>query len=359
MFRSAVGFALLLAARADLRSYESYSFEEFLAEHGKQYNTDYEMRKQIFEENLKKVIAHNEEYKNGVHSWYMAMNHLADYTEDEFAAMRSSKYNPSQHPIVDLARSEANPESIDWRTKGAVTKVKNQGMCGSCWAFAATESVESHYQIASGKLLELAPQTYVNCVQNPDSCGGTGGCQGATHELAFNLTVQSGIALESDLPYAGRNEKCSSYKAAVKATGYVKLPANEALPLETALATKGPVSVTVSAEPWQLYGGGVFTGCSKGLFASNTLDHGVQAVGYSKDYWIVRNSWGASWGESGFIRVSRASDGKTFTDKSPKDGVACKPYPKTQTVGGECGILFDTSFPTGVEAATDESLLVV
>merc|ERR1719198_2131471 len=101
------------------------------------------------------------------------------------------------------------------------------------------------------------------------------------------------------------------------------------------------------------YGGGVFSGCSRSASGAD-LDHGVQLVGYSKDYWIVRNSWGPHWGEKGYIRISRASDQKTFVDKAPADGVACEPYPKTQTVGGECGILFDTSYPTGVTAGSDE-----
>jgi hypothetical protein len=174
-------------------------------------------------------------------------------------------------------------------------------------------------------------------------------------ELAFNLTQDTGIALESDMPYRGRDETCEAYKAAVKSTGYVKNLVNDAAAFETALATKGPQAITVAAGSWQLYGGGVFHGCSGGfLGGDNTLDHGVQAVGYTKDYWIVRNSWGAGWGEKGYIRVSRASDSKTFVDKSPADGVACKPYPKSQTVGGECGILFDTSYPTGVSAAEEE-----
>jgi len=216
--------------------------------------------------------------------------------------------------------------------------------------------MESAYQVASGKLLTLAPQTYVNCVKNPNTCGGTGGCEGATMELAFNLTVQTGIALESDIPYRGSDETCKAYKAAVKCTGYVKNPTNDAAAFETALATM-PQAITVAAGAWQFYGGGLFKGCSSGLFKSNTLDHGVQAVGYTQDYWIVRNSWGASWGEKGFIRISRENDAKTFTDSSPADGVACKPYPKTQTVGGECGILFDTSYPTGVTAG-DESIVV-
>eukprot|EP00932_Pfiesteria_piscicida_P018943 SRR837773.5784.p2 GENE.SRR837773.5784~~SRR837773.5784.p2 ORF type:complete len:316 (-),score=115.89 SRR837773.5784:192-1040(-) len=276
------------------------------------------------------------------------MNQHADWTAAEKAKLRATKYGRSHRPVASLG-AQSNPASVDWRTKGAVTKVKNQGGCGSCWAFAATETVESHYQIASGKLLTLAPQTYVNCVQNPDSCGGTGGCEGATAELAFNLTVTKGIATEADLPYAGADAKCSSYTPAVKVSGFVKVPENDAGALETALATKGPVAVTVAADAWELYGGGLFDGCSKG--DSNTLDHGVQAVGYTKDYWIVRNSWGEDWGESGYIRISRASDSKTFTDSNPSAGDACKPYPKTQTIGGECGILFDTAYPTGATLA--------
>merc|ERR1712019_266623 len=129
----------------------------------------------------------------------------------------------SRHPILNIKSTSAkNPDSVDWREKGAVTKVKNQGGCGSCWAFSATETVESLYQIASGNLLELAPQTYVDCVENPHECGGTGGCEGATMELAFNLTKEKGIALESDIPYRGSDQKCTSYKAAVKCSGYVK-----------------------------------------------------------------------------------------------------------------------------------------
>lgn len=345
-------------AGEDAQLYADYNFQKYIAEHGKSYSAgELAQRERIFSDNLEKVKAHNREYHAGVHTWWATMNHLADMTPDEFQALRSKKIDPSQHPVVQLtAAVGGNPDSIDWREKGAVTPVKNQGGCGSCWAFSATETMESAYQVASGKLLTLAPQTYVNCVKNPNTCGGTGGCEGATMELAFNLTVQTGIALESDIPYRGSDQTCKAYKAAVKCTGYVKNPTNDAAAFETALATM-PQAITVAAGAWQFYGGGLFKGCSSGLFKSNTLDHGVQAVGYTQDYWIVRNSWGASWGEKGFIRISRANDAKTFTDSSPADGVACKPYPKTQTVGGECGILFDTSYPTGVTAG-DESIVV-
>jgi len=344
------------AAAVDL-AYTGYTFEAYLADFGKSYATsERQDRRRIFEENMRKVRQHNKEYAAGKESWYMGANKFADWTSKEFGRLLSTKFNHGLGEVTELPKAR-NPDSVDWREHGAVTDVKDQGGCGSCWAFCAIESVESHYQIASGKLLKLSPQTYVDCVQNPSSCGGTGGCEGATAELAFNLTVEKGVALESDLPYRGRDQDCKPYTPAVKATGYVRNPPNDAAALETALATKGPQSITVAANSWQLYMGGLFTGCTRGLFKDATLNHGVQAVGYTKDYWIVRNSWGPRWGEKGYIRISRANDDKTYTDRHPADGQACKPYPKTQSVGGECGILFDTSYPTGVKAA--EGLTVV
>jgi len=342
-------FAMAGQSMADLTSSmtQDLSFESFLEQHGKSYKVEeLAQRKALFEANLKKVAAHNKEYEAGVHTWYMAMNHLADWTPEEFKRLRSKRsgegWGPSQ--LSATIKAQSNPASIDWRTKKVVTAVKNQGGCGSCWAFASTETMESHYAIATGKLLTLAPQAYVNCVQNPKKCGGTGGCEGATEELAFNMSQTLGLPLESDLPYEGQDAKCSSYTAAVKNTGFVKLPVNDAGAMETVLATKGPIAITVAAEPWQLYGGGVFKGCTGTSGAA--LDHGVQAVGYTQDYWIVRNSWGPSWGEEGYIMISRVNDNVTSIDTKPADGVACVPMPKSQTVKGECGILFDTSYPT-------------
>jgi len=178
----------------------------------------------------------------------------------------------------------------------------------------------------------------------PHKCGGTGGCEGATEELAFNMSETLGLPLESDLPYAGADGKCSPYKAAVKNSGFVKLPINDAKAFETALATKGPLAITAAAEPWMLYGGGIFSGCTGDEGAD--LDHGIQAVGYAQDYWIVRNSWGPGWGEEGYIRLSRANDDVTSVDKTPADGIACEPIPSSQTVKGECGMLSDSSYPT-------------
>lgn len=347
--RQTFAFAAVATAAAQPRDLGSYHFDAHLEEFGKSYGGDeYHSRKAAFEANLEKVRAHNEEYHAGKHTWWMDMNHFGDWSHDEFRGllMRQQHTMPSKHMLkmASFNGTKAAPSSIDWRTQNKVTPVKNQGGCGSCWAFSAIESVESRYAIATGKLETLAPQAYVNCVQNPKSCGGTGGCSGATMELAFDLTVATGVPTEANLPYQGQDASCSSYPVAVQASGYTKITENDAGALQAALA-EGPVSVTVAASPWMLYGGGVFNGCS-GSSSGAELNHGVQAVGYTESYWIVRNSWGAGWGEDGYIMISRDADGQSFTDSAPADGVACKPYPATQTVGGECGILFDTSFPS-------------
>lgn len=355
------------AATEALRSYIYYGFQEYVVEFSKSYSDSEATKRQaIFEENLAKVKDHNERYQKGSSSWFMAINHFADLTVEEFNLMHGLKGKP-QMPSGLLNNaltnpSVPNPPSVDWRQKGAVSAVKNQGGCGSCWAFASAETLESFYAIASGKLIELAPQAFVDCVVNPDSCGGTGGCSGAIPELAYNLTRDKGVPLESAYPYQGQAGQCQAYQPAVKVTGYVNVPSNDATAVETAVATQGPVAVAVAASPWALYGGGVFDGCSTGS-APGDLNHAVQLVAYgvegSQGYWVIRNSWGTGWGEGGFIRITRNNDAKTFVDNSPSDGVACKPYPATQTVGGECGLLFDAVYPTGASLAMSEVDVIV
>ena len=134
-------------------------------------------------------------------------------------------------------------------------------------------------------------------------------------------------------------------KQAAEARG---LQQNDANALETALANVGPVAVTVAAN-WASYGGGIFSGgCSNFPGSSCTLDHAVVAVGYTQDYWLVRNSWGSGWGEDGYIRLTRKHDNTTYTDTNPQDGDACEPFPSKQYPMGESGILFDTAYPVGV-----------
>jgi len=136
----------------------------------------------------------------------------------------------------------------------------------------------------------------------------------------------------------------------VTCDGYHQLAANDPDELETALATKGPVSVSVSAN-WGRYSGGVFSGgCSAD---SCTVNHAVLAVGYDTDYWLIRNSWGSRWGEEGYIRLTRNFDKTTFTNHNPSSGFACKPFPTTQQVAGESGVLSDSSYPTGVSKVSN------
>merc|ERR1711871_771590 len=260
---------------------------------------------------------------------------MGDWTKEEHLRIRMKNYIPE--PITGSTRvfinegQVKNPPEKSWMN--VQTPVKNQGACGSCWTFATTECVESHLAIAEGRSTNstkpmdiLAPQTLVNCVKNPNECGGTGGCEGATEEIAFNYTRDHGLALEKDLPYRARDEPCIPYKSAVTSDGYVKLKRNSAIDLETALATVGPVAITVSAN-WGSYGGGIFSGGCNSM-TSCTLDHAVLAVGYTQDYWLIRNSWGEDWGENGYIRLTRENDKTKYRDDDPSSGVDCKPSPE-------------------------------
>jgi cathepsin L len=337
------------AVAAAFREFSEYNFDEFKVEFNRKYSdAETVSRRELFHTTLAKVLEQNELYKTGKSTWWATINEFSDMTEEEFAAMKGKARSPVAHPSIRLGKSQ-NPTRKDWREDGVVSAVKDQGGCGSCWAFAATECVESHYMIATKDEAILAPQYYVNCVVNDQQCGGTGGCEGAIAELAFNLTAQVGIPLEKDLPYRGRDATCGTYPEAVTCDGYHHLSPNDADELETALASVGPVAVSVAAN-WGLYGGGVYDGgCSS---RSCSIDHAVLAVGYDQDYWLIRNSWGKSWGEKGYIRLTRKHDKDTYTDTRPADGFACKPYPSTQTVAGESGVLSDSAYPTNVRKAS-------
>jgi len=334
------------------RDFTDYSFEQFQLEFkGLQSSAgDNTLRRELFNTELAKVLEQNEMYKAGESTWWATINEFSDLSKAQFdSTMKGRAPKPSNsQPTIRLGKAQ-NPSRKDWREAGVVTPVKNQGGCGSCWAFAATECVESHYHISNGEEAILAPQYYVNCVQNPTECGGSGGCEGAIAELAFNLTAKVGIPLEKDLPYKGRDATCGSYTEAVTCDGYHHLAPNDADELETALATTGPVAVSVAAN-WGSYGGGIYSGgCSAN---SCSIDHAVLAVGYDTDYWLIRNSWGGSWGESGYIRLSRKYDATTFVDNRPADGFACKPYPSSQETKGESGVLSDSAYPTNVRKAS-------
>jgi len=276
-------------------------------------------------------------------------------------------------------------------------QVKNQGGCGSCWAFSATETLESALAKAGGPLLELSPQEIVSCAPNPDHCGGTGGCSGSTQPLAFNYTKTAGEVLDSKYKYTASTGTCSASKIknpAMGIKGYEVLPTNDYSALMNAVATAGPIAISVDAS-WGAYEEGVFT-CSdyKSTLCGTSIDHAVQLVGYgtedNQDYWretraepatrphapvpgpacrshgpgdrhfaplggrLVRNSWGASWGQGGYIKIARygaSSAGEPCgVDKHPGDGYACAGGPKTLPVCGVSGILSASSYVTGAFA---------
>jgi cathepsin L len=359
--------ALALAATAKplWHQLDAYSFEQYESDFMKQYSTARErmFRKAIFELELSLVHSHN---KDTTKTWKIGVNHFSDWTNEEFKATLgyNKAYGYSRHQPASAADKAANtvyPHSIDWRREDVVTAVKDQGFCGSCWTFASTETIESRWAILTGNLPVLSEQMILNCVPNPTKCGGTGGCQGGTAELAFDTLAKSygGIASEWTFPYTSYHSAdfpCAfdpSPKGTpifANVTGFTKLGSNAYAPLMDAIQT-GPVAISVEAILWKNYESGIFDGCNQ---TNPDIDHAVQLVGYGTDsslggdYWLVRNSWSPVWGEQGYIRVRRTNfeESRCGVDLSPQDGSGCPDGPPTVNVCGTCGILFDNVIPT-------------
>jgi len=258
----------------------------------------------VFQKNIDKILQHNAEG----HNWRMGVNQFTHLSEDEWAARFSNitfKHKPAPEGPTKLEVS-APLASVDWR-KTAVTDVKNQGSCGSCWAFSTTGSVEGAWAIKHGELVSLSEEQLVQCDTKHDQ-----GCQGGLMDYAFEyINGAGGITDEADYPYtsgSGVRGRCPNSIPQFVATvsSYKDVSPDNALQLQAALAL-GPVSIAVEADKsaWQSYRSGVMDSESCGT----QLDHGVLAVGYNtaENYWIVKNSWGTSWGESGYIRLGISS----------------------------------------------------
>jgi len=235
----------------------------------------------------------------------MGVNQFTDMTQQEFSDNYLG-YIPRQNDYMRNQNLHAAPEgqvladSLDWRTKGAVTPVKDQAQCGSCWAFSTTGSVEGANQIKSGQLQSLAEQQLVDCAGS----AGNQGCNGGLMDDAFEYIIKNGgIGSEASYPFTAKDGKCKQVTSVATVSKYTDVKKNDEAGLMSAVNIE-PVSVAVDAQSWSSYKKGVMSGlCGK------SLDHGVLAVGYgtdaSQDYWLVKNSWGTSWGESGFIRLIR------------------------------------------------------
>jgi len=353
-------FIAAVAATAE-DSYSRILFAKFQAEHSKEYKSkaEHSYRLSVFAENVKMINEHN---KAG-HSYQKGINQFTDLTDAEFKAQNLGGYKRLPTPAAPSTESKRAikdlPASVDWREKGAITDVKNQGQCGSCWAFATTEVIESYAAIASGDLPVLSSQQVTSCTPNPLSCGGTGGCMGSIPQLGYTYIQLFGHSTEEDYPYVSgqsmATEDClydvDNTSPAIGITGYDTMSNDQAATMDH-LANVGPLAVAVDAGSWSSYRGGVFTGCS---FDQNIgLNHAVQLVGYGTDategdYWLVRNSWGSSWGEGGYIKLQRQAEAQCGVNSTPMDGTACVGGPGTdeQYVCGQCGVLFDVSFPLG------------
>lgn len=199
------------------------------------------------------------------------------------------------------------PGSVDWRQQGAVTPVKNQGSCGSCWSFSTTGSVEGANFLKTKNLVSLSEQQLVDC-STPE---GNEGCNGGLMDLAFKYIESNELETEAEYPYTAKDGTCSfdKSKGTVGITNFFDVPQNSTAQLEAAVAQQ-PVSVAIDAGSiiFQLYFGGII----KSSWCGTNLDHGVLVVGYGTesgtDYWILKNSWG-NWGEKGFFRIKRGGDG--------------------------------------------------
>ena len=314
-------FAVLVAvASANVISFKDVvqgEWEAFKQEHGKKYNDDSEeeFRLKIFMENMHRIANHNAKASAGHKSYYLAMNKFGDLSHHEFVRLmngfKNSSRNQTRNEENHLFMTPLNfdvPKSVDWRDKGYVTPVKDQGQCGSCWSFSATGALEGQNFRKTGVLTSLSEQNLVDC----SSKFGNNGCNGGLMDNAFRyIKDNGGIDTEESYPYEGMDDTCRFKKADVgaKDTGLVDIPAGSEEHLKSALASVGPVSVAIDAshESFQFYHHGIY---DEEECSSEDLDHGVLAVGYGEDshgkeYWIVKNSWGEIWGQNGYINMAR------------------------------------------------------
>ncbi|QDZ23377.1 cysteine proteinase [Chloropicon primus] len=301
-------------------------YTSWLQEHKPGYMNDVDQvadRFKVFAKNLDKIREINAENR----SYYLGLTGLTDLTQEEY---RKFYLNPELKNVKQTSTSKfthANVEAvdkIDWRDKGAVTPVKNQGMCGSCWAFSSTGSMEGINFIQNGKLVSLSEEQLVNCDKVDHGCGG------GLMDQAFQYVIKNGgIDTEEDFPYHAFAlwRTCPADKEsehAVVINDFVDVPVQNKDALLQALSAQ-PVSIAIEADHFvfQNYRGGVIDSAGCGT----QLDHGVLAVGFDTTadtpYWIVKNSWGASWGESGYVRMAI-----NVTDPKGQCGIlSCPVYP--------------------------------
>jgi len=318
---------LIVSAVSTSVTTSSPSFAEWAKAHGKTYATKEELvlRRSIYAANVASYEAHNAQNL----SWTMGANKFSDLTGEEWKAAYTGGYRAKEKRSVNvdlsLLHGAAPPKEVDWTTKGAVTPVKNQGQCGSCWAFSTTGSTESSYFLAKGTLVSLSEQELVDCAGKE----GNQGCNGGLMDYGFQYIIDNkGICTEASYPYTAKDGTCKSTtctKSGVTVTGFTDVPTDSETALMAAIAQQ-PISIAIEADQasFQGYTGGVLTAA-----CGTQLDHGVLAVGYgaegTNDFYKVKNSWGADWGAKGYVMLGRGA--------------------KYNGNKGQCGIQMDPSFP--------------
>merc|ERR1719397_2313771 len=271
--------------------YYAGQFSSFIKKFDKSYSTNSEAkyRMEVFTTNMKMMREHNS--RPGV-SYQMGVNQFSDLTKEEFQSIYLGGYKqtptpPTPNPARSTKAIKDLPESVDWRDKGACTPVKDQGSCGSCWAFATTAVIESHMQIATGSLPTLSTQQVTSCTPNPLKCGGTGGCYGSIPQLGYTYIQLFGHITEEDYPYISgdttNTEECmyNPDQRAAGLTGYNILEPNSLEAVMDFLANQGPLAVAAYASPWGRYSSGVFDGCP--YDGDIAINHAIVLVGYGTD----------------------------------------------------------------------------
>lgn len=316
------------------KSYRSDANDQALVQH----------RFRAFATNLQRIEAHNAAFERGEFSFTLGLNDLADLSDAEYKQLLSYRARDSKGASETFSVSPEDvkdlPDSWDWRQHGAVTPVKNQGQCGSCWAFSAVAAMESAYQLSTGKLESFSEQELVDCtLGGVDDCSHGGEMSEGYEEIIKHHGGK--IDREEDYEYTAESRgvcNAKDDKAIGHFTAYANVTSGDEAALQAAITTKGVQAVAIDASSFtfQLYRHGVYSWPLCGN-APDALDHGVAAAGYGvykkKDFWLVKNSWGDSWGMKGYIMMSRNKDNQCgiATDASypimTKEDVAMEPRP--------------------------------